>query len=410
MAMITAVAWWRTLLSLGDAPTPQHPTAAVERWARPINFTVTIPPEMTESGLPSTSTSPVSRDLALSVPAVKRGRDLIAGTLGTLRLKQHDATRRVTPSQLLDQPEPDVARIVTMARTVEDLLFEGVGWWRITGFGPDGFPAQARRLDPSPVVVDPDGRVFVLEAGRWVHVPDAELIRIDSPNPGLLKAGARVIRSAYALEQAAARYARDPLPLGYFTPVGDVDPGDDVEIEEILDDFEDAIARRTWPYLGAGLKAEPLQWSPEQLQLSSARDYVVLELSRLLGVDSEELGVSTTSRTYANAEQRRLDLIDFTLAAYVVALEDRLSMPDVTPPGYYVRAEYGGFLRSDTASRMSTYEVGRRVGVFDDERIAELEDLPTARVRAAAAKAVQPSNQAQAQQAQAVQQAQGAAQ
>lgn len=406
------MAWWRTLLNLDAAPTPERPTAAVERWARPLNFTVTIPPEMTESGLASTNSSPVSRDVALSVPAVKRGRDLICSTLGTLRLKQHDATRRVTPSQLLDQPEPDVARVVTMARTVEDMLFEELAWWRITGFGPDGFPAQVRRLDPDLVTVNPDGRVYVLEDGRRVRVPDAELIRFDSPNPGLLKAGARVIRAACALEQAAARYARDPLPLGYFTPTADVDPGDDGDIEEILDDFEDSMARRTWAYVGAGLEARPLQWSPEQLQLSSARDYVVLELSRLLGVDSEELGVSTTSRTYANAEQRRLDLIDFTLAAYVVALEDRLSMADVTPPGYYVRAEYGGFLRSDTASRMATYEVGRRVGVFDDERIAELEDLPTARVRAAAkaAAAAVVTNRTQSQDAQAVQQAQGAAQ
>jgi hypothetical protein len=101
------------------------------------------------------------------------------------------------------------------------------------------------------------------------------------------------------------------------------------------------------------------------------------------------------------------------LAAYVVAIEDRLSMPDVTPPGYYVKAEYGGFLRSDTASRMVTYEVGRRVGVFDDERIGELEDLPTARVRAAAEKAAQvaQTNRSQSQQAKAVdQQSQGATQ
>jgi len=392
---------------------------AAERWSRPLSFTLTIPPEMTESGLATTSYSNirVSRDFALSVPAVKRGRDLICGTLGTLKLKKHDAAPRVTPSELLDQPEPDVARSVSMAYTVEDMLFEGRAWWRILEFGADGFPSKVRRLDPTSVNIRQDGRVYVSRAGQaqgqameWV--PDDQVIRIDSPNAALLCAAASAIRAARGLDVAASRYANDPLPLGYFTPTGDADPGDDGEIEELLDDFEDSMTRRTWAYVGAGLEARPLQWSPEQLQLGASRDYAVLEIARAIGVDPEELGVSTTSRTYANAEQRRLDMIDFTLAAYVTALEDRLSMPDVTPPGYYVKAEYGGFLRSDTASRMVTYEVGRRVGVFDDERIAELEDLPTARVQKAAEKAAQQAqtNRAQSQQAQAVKQPQGAAQ
>lgn len=383
--------WWATLRGLDSAPSAERPKAAAERWARPVSFTLSVPAEMTEAGI-ATNTASVSRSLALSVPAVKRGRDLICGTLGTLRLKQHDSTRRVVRSELLEQPEYDIARVVTMARTVEDLLFEEQAWWRITEFGADHFPSKVRRLDPRSVNVRQNGKVYVSASGQaqgqaleWV--PDAELIRIDSPNPGLLTVGARAIRAAYALEQAASRYANNPLPLGYFTPTGDVDPGDDDVVEEILDDFEDSMATRSWAFVGAGLEAKPLQWSPEQLQLGAARDYAVLEIARLMGVDPEELGVSTTSRTYANSESRRLDLIDFTLAAYVNSLEDRLSMSDVTQPGRYVRAEYGGFLRSDTQSRMNTYLVGQQVGVYDADRIGELEDLPTARVRSGAAAA-----------------------
>jgi len=330
----------------------------------------------------------VSRDQAMSVPAVKRGRDLICGTLGTLRLKQHDARRRIVPSELLEQPEADVARSVTMTRIVEDLLFESRAWLRITEFDGNGYPSKVVKLDYHSVNVREQARVYVssstgvTQGQAPVFVPDAELIRIDSPNDPLLVAGARAIRAAIALDQAASRYAKDGMPLGYFSPTDGMDPEDE-DVEKALDDWEDSVGRRSWPYLGAALTAHQLQWTPEQLQLASARDYAVLEISRLIGIDPEELGVSTTSRTYANAEQRRLDLIDFTLGAYVTAIEDRLSMPDVTPPGYYVRAEYGGFLRSDTLSRMQTYETGRKVGVYDDERIAELEDIPTDRVRAA---------------------------
>lgn len=357
--------------------------AQVERWQRPVSFTLNVPPEISESGAVG-GAARVSRELAMSVPAVKRGRDLIAGTLGTLRFKKHDSGRRVVPSELLEQPEEDIARSVTMTATVDDMLFEGRSWWRITAFGPDGFPSKVRRLDPRSVTVRRNGRVYVSPSGQaqgmaqeWV--PDEQLIRIDSPNDPLLTAAAGAIRAAHRLERAAARYADEPLPLGYFTPADGVDPGDKELIEQILDDWEDARERRVWGYVGAGLEPHALQWSPEQLQLSAARDYAVLEIARAIGVDPEELGVSTTSRTYANAEQRRLDLVDFTLAAYVVAIEDRLSMPDVTPPGYYVRADYAGFLRSDTLTRMQTYEIGRRVGVYNDERIAEIEDIPSAR-------------------------------
>lgn len=326
----------------------------------------------------------VGRDQAMSVPAVKRGRDLLCGTLGTLRLKKLDARRRRVSSELLDQPEEDVARSVTMTRTFEDMLFEGRAWWRITEFDRWGYPAKVVRLEPRSVLVRENARVYasrdgVTQGQALEYVPDAELIRIDSPNDALLVAGARAIRAALALDQSASRYTTTGMPLGYFSPADGVDPGDEVDVEEILDDWEDSIARRAWPYVGAGLKANSLSWNPEQLQLASARDYAVLEISRLIGIDPEEVGVSTTSRTYANSEQRRLDLIDFTCAAYVTAMEDRLSMPDVTQPGEYVRAEYGAFLRSDTKTRMETYEVGRRVGVYDDQRIAELEDIPSAK-------------------------------
>lgn len=322
----------------------------------------------------------VSRAQAMSVPAVKRGRDLICGTLGTLRLKKHDARRRRQPSELLDQPEPDVARSVTMTRTVEDMLFEACAWWRIREFDATGYPSKVERLDPRCVSVQTDGRVYV----NGEHVVDAELIRIDSPNDALLVAGARAIRAAAALERTASRYANDPVPMGYLTEEDGAPTRAPEQIEEALDEFEDAKERRSWPFL-AGLKPHILQWNAKDLQLAEARDYAVLEISRLIGVDPEELGVSTTSRTYANAEQRRLDLIDFTCAAYVTAIEDRLSMPDVTPPGYYVRAEYGAFLRSDTKTRMETYKLGREVGVYDDARIAELEDIPSATPSAPAA-------------------------
>ncbi|HEV2784689.1 MAG TPA: phage portal protein [Actinophytocola sp.] len=360
------------------------------KWTRPVASSLTfssinVPPEMLGLVGEGAPVPRVSRDQAVSVPAVKRVRDLIAGTLGTLPIREYDMRRRTVPNELLDQPEEDVARSVTMTRTVEDMLFEGRSWWRITEFNGNGFPSKVVRLEPRSVTVREEGRVYTssthgaAQGQVWRFVPDAELIRIDSPNDPLLVAGARAIRDCMALARAVTRNVDNPVPLGYFSPATDVDPGDDKEIEEILDDWEDAVARRAWPYLNGSLKANTLAWNPEQLQLGQARDAAILEIARLGGVDPEELGVSTTSRTYANAEQRRLDLLDFTLLAYVTAIETRLSMSDVTMPGHYCRYQYAGFLRSDTTTRLQNYKIGREVGVYNDERIAELEDIPSAK-------------------------------
>ncbi|WP_133850826.1 phage portal protein [Labedaea rhizosphaerae] len=331
----------------------------------------------------------------MTVAAVKRSRDLIAGTLGVLPVYVHDAKRNRVPNPLVEQPEVDVARSVTMTRIVEDMLFEGVSWLRITEFGWHGFPTKVRRLEPRSVNVRQDARVYVSsdtgapQGMAWEHVPDRELIRIDSPNDPLLVAAARAIRIAMLLDRTAATNADSPFPLGYFRPAEGQEEQDEGDVQTVLDNWEAARRTRAWGYVGAALEAKTLQWNPEQLQLASMRDYAVLEISRHAGIDPEELGVSTTSRTYANAEQRRLDLIDFTLAAYVAAIEGRLSMNDVLPRGYYARVQYAGFLRSDTQSRMETYKIGREVGVYDDERIAELEDIPSAipeakRIQAAA--------------------------
>lgn len=359
------------------------------RWAAPLTFTLTAPPELTGEDT-SMLDARVTRAQAISVPAVKRARDLIAGTLGVLpvgvRNRRRETVTTGSAHALLSQPEPDVARTVTMTRTFEDMLFEGVSWWRITGFGWDGYPTKVRRLDPRSVNVRTNGRVYVssttgiAQGHAEEYVPDAELIRIDSPNDPLLVAGARAIRTALLLDKTAARYADEPLPLGYFAPRdGHEDPMNEEEVVALLDEWEAARRERAWGYVGAALEPHPLQWNPEQLQLAKQRDHAVLEISRIAGVDPEDLGVSTTSRTYANAEQRRLDLLDFTLAAYVGAFESRMSMNDVTPDGYTVRFEYAGFLRSDTKTRMETYKIGREVGVYDDERIAEIEGIPVAR-------------------------------
>src|SRR5690606_18560182 len=93
----------------------------------------------------------IGRQSALQVPAVKRARDLIAGSLGSLPVRQLDANLRHVANPLFEQPERGIPRSVTMTRTVEDMLFEGVAWWKVVERAWNGYPTKVTRLEPNTV-------------------------------------------------------------------------------------------------------------------------------------------------------------------------------------------------------------------------------------------------------------------
>ncbi|MBI4941865.1 MAG: phage portal protein [Actinobacteria bacterium] len=324
----------------------------------------------------------IRREAAMQVPAVKRARDLICGTIGALPAYILTPSNERRTRALFDQPEQDVPRSVTMTRTVEDMLFEGYAWWRVLELGWDGYPVRVRRLDATTVDVRGDQRVYVrpdgsVQGNAWEHVPDAQLIRFDAPSDPLLVAGARAIRTYLTLDAAASRYADAPGMIGWFTSREGADPGDTDEVQKMLDDWQAARIARVTGYVPDSLEYhQATVMAPKDMQLAEARDYAVLEIARLTGIDPEDLGVSTTSRTYANAVDRRMSLQDFTLGPFVTAIQDRLSMGDVTPRGTRVRLDFGGFTRSSEADRMATYKAATELGVYDLAEVQRREEQP----------------------------------
>lgn len=376
-------------------------TAAVEQGPRFAVDQDAIPPGFFGLGSYDDEQTPivprVSRRAAMQVPAVKRGRDLICAPIGGLPLQTYNSNQAEVTDDLLKQPEADVPRIVTMTRTVEDMLFEQRAWWRVvewTGPRPYNYPRRIRRLDPRSVQIRANQQVYVsrdgsMQGASWEWVPDEELIRFDSPTDGILTAGAGAIATILMLDRRAYRSAKNPVPDGYFTPYDGTDPFDEddesLSVEEraalytaqkFLAEWAAARQLGTQGYVPGGLKYEQLQWDPKAMQLAEARQHAVLEIARLMGLEPEDLGVSTTSRTYFNAETKRRDRIDFTLGMYMTAIQDRLSMGDVTPRGQYVRFNVDAFLRTDTLARYQAYAAAKDLGLLTLPEMRELEDLP----------------------------------
>jgi hypothetical protein len=122
-----------------------------------------------------------------------------------------------------------------------------------------------------------------------------------------------------------------------------------------------------------------LQWpTPQQLQLIESRNHAVLEIARAAGLEPEDLAtvVEGTSRTYQNAEQRRLDMIDFTLMPFLSSVQDRLSMNDVTPKGLFARYRIGAFARADTKTRYETHKLGLEAGIIEINEVRREEGKP----------------------------------
>lgn len=316
----------------------------------------------------------VDRETAMQVGAVKHSHDLICPTAGGLPINLEGPGRVAVPWSLFEQPERNVPASVTMSNLFADLYFEKIAWWDVTEIGYHTYPAYVKRLAPSRVQVDADrGTVYV--DGQERRDAPKSLIRFDSVVGGMLTEGARAVRTLLHLEHAASMLA-DGVPASeYFTPSEGMDPATtDAEIVAMLDAFQQARRMRTRAYVPAALDIhEGKGFNPEQLQLAQSRQAAVLEIARCAGVDPEELGVSTTSRTYANTFDRRKQFLDFTLGAYLKAVRDRLKMPDCTPRGYVPRFDLDDFLQTDTLTRYQTYKAGLEIRAITEDEMREAE-------------------------------------
>lgn len=335
--------------------------------------------------VPSSAAVPrPSRDQALQVAAVLRARNEI-GSIATLPLRLYARTGDTLESSLLRQIDPDVANVVTLGQTLEDLLFEGVAWWRITSQDFRGYPLSARHVATTSVSLDPPkdaGTPAPLPSGLdprgavvWVDgapVAKTLMIRFDSPNPALLDAARRSINRALLLDQLARAWADNPRPLDYFTSSDDpsVAPMEDEDVDGFLATWRANRKRSGTAWIPGNVKRVDVSTpSPAELQLVELQKQCTLEIANGTGIDPEDLGVSVTSRTYFNSVDRAQQKVNRTYAPYMSAITERLTMGDVTPAGQLVRFDLSNYLKPDPQGQAAYWEALQRMGVTDAEEI-----------------------------------------
>jgi HK97 family phage prohead protease len=330
----------------------------------------------------------VSRSEALSVPAVAKGRNLIC-SVSTLPLVERGPGEVVIRSPLLEQFDPNVPNVVHMSMTLEDLLMDAVAWWRVLAKDSAGFPVSVTRVDPSLVTLKPphEPAVAWLPSGQeamtefvWINgerVHRSWVIRFDSPNGALRVKAAASIRRALRYLAAADMYATNPQMTEYFRPADGSEPIDDDVAAEHISAWRAARKRGGTAWIPRSMEYVPSTApTAADMKLVELQQRVALDVANHLGVDPEVLGISTTSRTYANAQDWRRDRINDVYAPYMAAISQRLSMGDVTRRGYYVAFDLDDYMRANPTERWGVYSIALDKGVMSVPEIRAEEGLP----------------------------------
>lgn len=324
-----------------------------------------------------------TRELAMSVPAVARARNIICGTIGSLPLTTFNRItgEYVDPHRVINQPDPRVAGFVIYNWLAEDIFFYGAGYGQVLEMysSTDGGRVRAwTRVSPDRVTVDTDFRnteiVGYKVDGMAVPLTGVgSIIRFDGPDEGFLHRAGKTVSAAVYLENAAVNYAKEPVPSMVLKSNGTNLNAE--RISSLLSAWKTSRQSRSTAFLNADVDVKEIGFDPKSLQLTEARQYVALELARAAGIPAYFLSAETTSMTYSNAVSERRSLVDFSLRPILKAIEERLSLPDFVPNPVMVRFDLDDFLRGNALERAQVYEILNRIGAMSVEQIQREEDL-----------------------------------
>jgi HK97 family phage portal protein len=326
----------------------------------------------------------VGRTEALGVPSLARCRNLLAGTIGTIPLELY---KKSTGEELgkplwLDQPSYHQPRSVTIAYTVDSLLFYGQAFWQVVEtYQEDGRPSRFEWVANSRVTATLDrDNVFVKSYaidGTTVPMDGlGSLITFQSLNDGILNTGVSTIRTAIDVQKAAAIAAQTPMPTGYIRNSGaDLPPA---EVQGLLAAWKNARQNKgSTAYLTSTLQYESVGFSPEQMGYNKQIQNLATEIARLCNVPPYYVSADqNTTMTYANVTEERKQFLTLSLQPFISAIEDRLSMDDITARGNIVKFDIDkNYLRTDPLAELAVIREMLDLQLITQEQAMRMTDL-----------------------------------
>jgi len=323
-----------------------------------------------------------TREQAMSVPTIARGRGIICSSIASIPIELRDRStgETIDPPRVFNTPDPRVPGSATYVWTAEDLLFFGYAYWRITELYSDTYRVRSvERISPTRVTINTNSLSTEIEYYSVDGYPCpnsgvGSLVVFYGNDEGLLNRAGFTIRTGAELEKAAAMYAREPMPTMILKSNGASLPPD--RISKLLESWGQARRNRATAFLNADVSLDAVGFDPEKLQLAAARSYIATELARALGIPAYFVDAPTgSSMTYSNATLARQSLLDFSLIPLMTSIEERLSMPDFCPSSQVAKFNLDEYLRGSAYERAQVYEILNRIGAMTPEEIRQEEDL-----------------------------------
>jgi len=348
----------------------------------------------------------VAVKVALAIPAVRKAQHVIAGKPSTFRLAAFEAGEQLAEldprCSWLRQPDPNRTLQSLLFRTLQDGIWHDRCLWDVERDLADR-AVRFRRVHPSRIdtVTDPRDEdtveAWLVDGKDYTPAQARErFVVFDFGGLGGLRRFGGPLLELYAdLQAAAGNYARAPHPKAILKNHGpDLD---DDEIDELLNEWEQARATRSVGYLNDAVDYETHGWNPEELQLVEAREHAALEVARLFGLPAKSVDAkSGDPLTYSTLAEWRRDELDavrpwLSVIEQTLSLDDRGSRPRglVLPYGITARFLTDEYVRDSALTRMQTWESGLRSGALelDDVKAAEPLAIAPAKPRPAPAPA-----------------------
>lgn len=335
----------------------------------------------TIADLPTAIRATATRAEAMSVPTIARARNIICSTIASLPIEQYNkfSGAHIEPNRVINQPDTRVPGSFIYSFIAEDLLFYGVAYGQIMSTYADGRISEWTRIAPARVNVNLNAmgtEVIGYEVdSRAVPLSGVgSLVVFYGLDEGLLSRAGKTIKAAIALEDAAEKFAKEPVPTMALKSNGTNLTKE--RITSLMSAWNTARSSRSTAFLNADIDLQVLGIDPEKLQLNQARQYVSLELCRAIGLPAYFASAEQTSMTYSNAINERKALIDFSLRNIMLPIEQRLNMNDFTAAvTTETRFDLDDFLRGNPLERAQVYQILNGIGAMSVEQIQMEEDL-----------------------------------
>lgn len=285
----------------------------------------------------------VTREGALQIPPMKRGRDILVGTIAGMRLQEWQDDAETTPDWLRNTSSTGISPWHRMVMTIDDLLFYDWSAWTVAR-DSSGAITDALRIPYERWAVDDYTGVVTVDG----NVVSAEEIIVFPGNGsgGILATGATTIKGYRALERSWIGRAQNPVPLVELhqtddTPLTDGDEDDEEnEIQRLVDEW---AAARLSPTGAVG-------YTPSNVEVRvhgnvstdlfvEGRNAAVLDVARLLNIPASLLdgSMSTATLTYSTTEGKANEFAAYSIPTWTNPIEARLSLDDVSPKGRVIR-------------------------------------------------------------------------